>query len=132
MSALEELKAGFARAHVTRWVGAELSFEDRSAVVRLPLRSEHIQAHGVAHGAILTFVADTSAWFTAAAASGKNLTTASFTINLLSAAKEGDTLLGRGTLVKAGRRLVVVRSTVTRGDGELVAEGLFTHAVLGP
>lgn len=122
------LEADFAAAPIVKWMGAKLKFDGESAVVIVPARPEHIQAAGVVHGSILTFAADTAAWFTAARAAHKPVTTATFTLNLLRPTKLG--LTGRGILVKAGKRLVTVRSEVRDESGELVAEGSFTHAVL--
>lgn len=130
MTDLETLARMFDAAPIPRWMGARLAFAaDRAAIVSMTVRPEHLQATGVAHGCILTFVADTSAWFTAAAAADVPVTTAGFTLNLLRPAVEGDALEGRSSVVKAGRTLVVVRTQVLRG-GEPVAEGTFTHAAV--
>lgn len=122
------LEADFAAAPIVQWMGAKLAFDGDAAVVTVPGRREFIQAAGVVHGSVITFAADTAAWFTAARAAGKPVTTATFTLNLLRPTQQG--LTGRGILVKAGKRLVVVRSEVRDDAGELVAEGSFTHAVL--
>ncbi len=130
MADLETLARMFDAAPIPRWMGARLTFApDRAAIVTLTVRAEHLQATGVAHGSILTFVADTSAWFTAAAAVDVPITTAGFTLNLLRPAVEGDALEGRSSVVKAGRTLVVVRTQVLRAGGP-VAEGTFTHAAV--
>jgi acyl-coenzyme A thioesterase PaaI-like protein len=52
-------------------------------------------------------------------------------LNCLRAVDPADGLVGRGGLVKAGKRLVIVRSEVRSDGGALVADGSFTHAVLG-
>ena len=126
-----ELMNQFKQAPIPKWMNADMAFEaDGSATVTLEVRKEHLQATGVAHGSIITFAADTSAWFTAASASDKMVMTSGFNLDLLRPANEGDTLTAKSSVVKRGRTLVVVRTTVTRNDGKLVAEGSFTHAVV--
>lgn len=121
----------FEGAPVAKWMGARLVFgPDRTAVVTLTVRADHIQATNVAHGCVITFVADTSAWFTAAASCDAPVMTAGIAMNLLRPAVAGDTLEARSSVVKAGQTLVVVRTQVFRtAGGDLVAEGTFTHAV---
>ena len=126
-----ELMKQFQQAPIPKWMNADMSFEtDGSATVTLEIRKEHLQATGVAHGSIITFAADTSAWFTAASASKKLVMTSGFNLDLLRAANEGDTLTAKSSVIKSGRTLVVVRTTVTCNDGKLIAEGSFTHAVV--
>ena len=121
----------FRKAPIPKSMGADMTFsDDGAAIVTMPVRREHLQATGVAHGAVLTFAADTSAWFTAAEASPSPITTSGFNLSLLRSVKEGDTLRAESSVVKAGKTLVVVRTQVTRGDGALVAEGTFTHTVV--
>ena len=121
----------FRLAGIPRLMKAKLAFaRDGTAVVRLPARREFLQSTNVVHGAIITFAADTSAYFTAAAASKRPVTTASFSLNLLRPVKASSGLRSTSVIVKNGRTLVIVRSQVWNDDGDLAAEGLWTHAVV--
>ena len=73
----------------------------------------------------LTTLAEVSA----AQAVGAPVVPASVTVNLLRRARPGR-LVGRGTVVRKGRRLAVAEGEVTR-EGELVAKAVVTFAVLG-
>ena len=121
----------FREAEIPKFLHATLEFgPDGTAIVTLPARKEFLQATGVVHGAIITFAADTSAYFTAAAASKSPITTAGFNLNLLRPVNPGRGLRSTSAIVKAGRTLVVARAQVFSSDGDLVAEGLWTHAVV--
>ncbi|MBI5369210.1 MAG: PaaI family thioesterase [Planctomycetes bacterium] len=126
----------FAAAPVARWMQGTLDYApDGTAVLRLPARTEFLQGMNVVHGGIIAFAADTSAWFTAAAAMEGEalLTTAAFNLNLLRAAPAGAALRATSEVVKRGRSLVIVRTRVAidAPAGEVLAEGLWTHVVLG-
>jgi uncharacterized protein (TIGR00369 family) len=55
--------------------------------------------------------------------------TASLHVDFLRGIRVGDTVDCRGTVVRAGRRLSVADTTVTRADGELLARGTCMFAV---
>ena len=92
-----------------------LSFEplrgwDGIAEILVKVRPKLMQYHGFVHGEIVGLMADSScAW--AASSSVGDVVTGSYTINFLTPAK-GDLLRSKGSVVKAWRRQVVVRSDV--------------------
>lgn len=91
-------------------LGAELTgFGDGRAELRVPLRDQHRQQDGVAHGGVLSYAADNVLTFAAGAAVGPAVWTAGFTIDYL-APVTGPTLIARGQVIRAGRRLVTVRA----------------------
>ena len=124
----------FSAAPVARWFRGMLTFDaEGRASVALPARDEFLQAMDVVHGAVITFAADSAAWFTAALATGQHCLTSDFNIRLLSAVGGDEGLRATGEVVKSGRTLVVVRSRVVTLPGDrLVAEGLWSHVVLRP
>lgn len=105
------------------WLG--MSPGDDGTSVVLETRPEHLVAPETIHFAVLTTLAEVSA----AQAVGVPVVPASVTVNLLRRARPG-TLVGRGTVVRKGRRLAVAEGEVTR-EGELVAKAVVNFAVLG-
>lgn len=80
------------------------------AEILLALRPDMTQHHGFAHGAIVGAMADTACAWAASSAVG-DVVTGSYTINFLAPAK-GERLRSRGTVIKAGKRQVVVRADI--------------------
>jgi uncharacterized protein (TIGR00369 family) len=82
----------------------------------LPLALQHT---GHAHAALSFALGDTAAGFAALTVmpEGAQVVTAEIKINLL-APGAGDYLIATGRVIKPGRRLVVVTSTVTAFDGD--------------
>ena len=92
--------------------------------VVLDTRPEHEVMPGTVHFAVLATVAEVAA----APAVGASVVPAQVSLNLLRRAEPGR-LVGRGRLVKGGRRLAVAEGEVHRGD-KLVAKATVTFAVL--
>ena len=96
---------------------------DGEAEILMEVRAEMTQHHGFAHGAIVGLMADNAcAW--AASSTVGDVVTGSYTVNFLAPAR-GSRLRSKGSVVKAGRRQVVVRADVWSeqddGDPVLVA-----------
>jgi acyl-coenzyme A thioesterase PaaI-like protein len=92
--------------------------------VVLDPRPEHQVAPGVIHFAVLTTLAEVSA----AGAVGGPVVPASVTIHLLERARLA-TLVGRGRLLRRGKRFAVAEGEVTQ-DGRLVAKATVQYAML--
>ena len=88
-------------------------------------RPEHQVAPDVVHFAVLTTLAEISA----ASAVGASVVPATVTVHLLSRARLAP-LLGKGRVLRKGKRLVVAEGEVTQ-DGELVAKAIVQFALLG-
>lgn len=99
-------KSGF-----SNWLQVEpvVCWEGQSELV-LELRPDMTQHHGFAHGAIVGLMADNACAWAAASAVG-DVVTGSYTINFLAPAR-GSRLRAMGTVIKAGKRQVIVRSDV--------------------
>ncbi len=97
---------------------------DDGASVVLDAGLEHQVAPETIHFAVLTTLAEVSA----AQAAGVPVVPAAVTVNLLSRARPGR-LVGRGKLLRRGRRLAVAEGEVFQ-EGELVAKATVTFAVL--
>lgn len=84
------------------------------AEIVMEIRPEMTQHHGFAHGALVGMMADNACAWAAGSAVG-DVVTGSYTINLLAPAK-GARLRSKGTVIKAGKRQVVVRADVWAED----------------
>jgi acyl-CoA thioesterase len=98
---------------------------DEPGTILLDPRPEHQVAPGVIHFAVLTTLAEVSA----ANAVGAPVVPASVTVHLLSRAGLAP-LVGRGRVLRRGKRLAVAEGEVTQ-DGQLVAKATVQFAVLG-
>lgn len=84
------------------------------AELTLAMRDDLTQHHGFAHGAIVGAMADNACAWAASSVAG-DVVTGSYTINFLAPAR-GAQLRAKGTVVKAGRRQVIVRADVWSED----------------
>lgn len=92
--------------------------------VVLDTRPEHQAAPETIHFAVLTTLAEVAA----ASAVGGPVVPAALTVNLLARARPGR-LVGRGRLLRRGRRLAVAEGEVHQQE-RLVAKATVTFAVL--
>lgn len=102
----------------TRWTGVEiLKAENGEVETRLVLRKEDMtQHHGFLHGGLVGFLADNAAAYAAATLVG-DVVTSGFSLNFL-APGLGEAFRARASVVKAGKRQVVVRVDVLAEQGD--------------
>ncbi len=114
-----------------KWIGARLiDFKEGEVSLEVPLRKELTQHHGFAHGAVVSFVADSAGAWAAASVAG-DVVTSEYKLNLL-APGIGDKLIGRGYVLKQSSRQVVTRAdvfSVKDGKERFVATCLATIAI---
>jgi uncharacterized protein (TIGR00369 family) len=99
-------------------------------VIRLPFREDLTQQHGFLHAGAMTTIADSACGYAALTLMppGTAVLTAEFKVNLL-APGEGETVVARGRVVKAGRTLTVCSAdvfAVRGGEEKLVVTMLAT------
>jgi acyl-coenzyme A thioesterase PaaI-like protein len=87
-------------------------------------RPEHEIAPDVVHFAVLTTLGEIAA----ASAVGASVVPATVTVHLLARARRAP-LIGKGRVLRKGKRLAVAEGEVTQ-DGELVAKVIVQFAVL--
>lgn len=97
---------------------------DEPGTVELDAGTVHEVVPGVVHFAVLATTAEVAA----ARAVGAAVVPASVQLSLLRPARPGR-LVGRGRVLRRGRRLAFAEGEVTQ-DGELVAKATVTFAVL--
>ena len=100
-----------ARSGFSSWLGVEpvRCWQGESELV-LEMRPELTQHHGFAHGAIVGLMADNACAWAAASVAG-DVVTGNYTINFVAPAR-GERLRAAGTVIKAGRKQVIVRADV--------------------
>jgi acyl-CoA thioesterase len=94
------------------------------AKVSVVVEARFLNAHNIAHGVLLFAAAD------AAFALSVNAVTDSLSIqwslNVIRAAKPGETVIGESRIIHKGRQSLVCELTVTAGDGRVLAKGQST------
>lgn len=118
------------------WLGMELlRLEPSFAECALTLRDEMRQQHGIAHGGVISALADATLAF-AAGSIFDDLVTLEFKVNFVRPAR-GSRLTARATVLHAGKRQAVVRCDVTCAseDGEqlcALAQGTISRVEAKP
>ncbi len=109
-------KVAVGQSGFSRWLDVDpVRVWEGESELALAIRDEMTQHHGFAHGAIVGLMADNACAWAAASVAG-DVVTGSYTINFLAPAT-GTVLRAKGTVIKAGKRQVVVRADVWSEDG---------------
>ncbi len=110
----ERVRASFARQAFMAHIGAELAdIAPGACEIHLPRRAELTQQHGFIHGGAVGAIVDSAmgyAGYTLAPA-GASVLTVEYKLNLVAPA-DGERLIARGHVVRAGRTLTVCRGEV--------------------
>lgn len=114
------IEDSFARQSMMATLGAEIvSVDPGRVVLAAPIGPGVLQQHGFAHAAVAFALGDSAAGYSALSLmdEGREVLTSEMKINLLAPAK-GDRVEAMGSVIRAGRRLVVVSAVVTAIAGE--------------
>lgn len=104
-------KVAVGRSGFSTWLDVEpIKVWEGESELTLILRPEMTQHHGYAHGAIVGLMADNACAWAGASVAG-DVVTGGYTIDFLRPAK-GERLRSKGSVIKAGKRQVVVRADV--------------------
>ena len=125
-------KVAVARSGFSAWLDVEpVKVWQGESELTLTLRPEMTQHHGFAHGAIVGLMADNACAWAGASVAG-DVVTGGYTIDFLRPAK-GERLRAKGTVVKAGKRQVVVRADVwVESEGEAPVHVAAAQATIVP
>ena len=99
-------------------IGAKLdSVDEGRVVISVELKPSVMQQHGFGHAGVTFSIGDSAAGYAALTKMGKNqeVLTSEMKIHLMSPA-DGKILKAVGSVLKAGRRLLVVQSNIYSGD----------------
>lgn len=116
--------ASFERQRVMAWLGAELTnLAPGVCEITLAYKPELTQQHGYIHGGIIGTIGDTAAGYAAYTlmAHDASVLTVEYKMNIL-APGDGELLIARGEVIRAGRSLVIARA-----DVYAVNAGMETH-----
>ena len=127
---LEEIQDYIDKSPYLRLVGTEVfACAEGYAELHLPYRRDLTQHHGFIHGSIIGYLADAACAWAATSIAG-DILTSEYKINLLAPAV-GDRFIGKGQVLKVGKRLIVTKGGVFAeqdGDQKLIAVAMATMA----
>ena len=124
----ERVRSSFDRQKIMALIGARLvRLEPGECEIHLPFRPELSQQHGYYHGGIIGTIADSAGGYAAFTLMPQDASvlTVEYKMNLL-APGDGELLIARGRVLKAGRTLVVaqVETGVVKGGRETLCATL--------
>lgn len=131
MDCESRIAASFAQQKVMAYLGAELSsVSPGRCEIKLPYRDELTQQNGYFHAGIIATIADSAAGYAGLTVmpADAGVLSVEYKINLLAPA-DGELLIARGEVVRAGRTLVICRADVEvlkSGQSKLCATMLQT------
>ena len=116
----DKIRSSFAAQSMMQTLGATLgSLSAGHVEIEAPILPTSRQQHGFGHAGLTFSIGDSAAGYAALSVmpEGFEVLTTEMKINLLAPAK-GNRLIARGAVVKAGRRLVIVRADVFALEGD--------------
>ncbi len=108
------VRASFERQRIMAWIGARLThLAPGHCEITLPHKPELTQQHGYIHGGIIGTIGDTAAGYAAYTLMphDASVLTVEYKMNIM-APGDGELLVARGEVIRAGRSLVVARADV--------------------
>jgi uncharacterized protein (TIGR00369 family) len=109
-----KVRDSFARQAAMTLIGAVMTrLEPGFCEVTLPYRADLTQQHGFIHGGVVGMIADSACGYAGYSMMppGGSVLTVEYKINMLSPG-QGDKLIARGKVLKAGRSLVITQCDV--------------------
>ncbi|HWS16014.1 MAG TPA: PaaI family thioesterase [Candidatus Methylomirabilis sp.] len=94
------------------------------AKVSVVVEDRFLNAHNIGHGVLLFAAADAA--FALSVNAVVDAVGVQWSLNILRAAKPGETVFGESRILHKGRQSMVCELTVTSGDGRLLARGQST------
>src|SRR5262245_39517540 len=118
----EKVRGSFARQGFMRHMGAELTgVSEGASEIRVWFREALNQQHGYFHGGVAGAIADSAAGYAAFSLTpaGSTVLTVEYKLNLVAPAR-GEMLIARGSVIRAGRTLIICKADVfaVRGGAE--------------
>ena len=118
MDIFTKIAKSFENQAFMKTIGAKLdSVDDGRVVISVELKPSMMQQHGFGHAGVTFSIGDSAAGYAALTKMGKNqeVLTSEMKIHLMSPA-DGKILKAVGSVLKAGRRLLVVQSNIYSGN----------------
>lgn len=128
----EKIRDSFAHQGVMQEHGGILAAVEPGYVeIHLPFSRALAQQHGFFHGGIVATIADSASGYATYTVlePDEECLSAEFKVNFLSPAR-GDMLIGRGSVLKTGRTLVITEASVSvLRDGEELECAIMLHTL---
>jgi acyl-CoA thioesterase len=127
---VEKAREVFSKVPFIRLIGMELAdLKDGEATVKLKMRDELRQPHGLLHGGATASVIDTAMAFAVVTKLSKEEKASTVDLNVyyLRPVKDGE-ITCTAKIVKAGKRLLTVSAEVFNDEGKLIATSLSTYS----
>lgn len=115
----EAVRASFDRQAAMGLIQATMPVIEQGKVeIHLPHWHGVCQQHGFVHGGVVGMIADSAGGYAAmtVAPTGTSVLSVEYKLNFLAPAK-GDKLIARGSVIKAGRRLIITEAKVWACEG---------------
>lgn len=128
-SMLEKAQAVFRHVPYIKLLGMELvELKSGEAVLKLKMRDELRQPHGILHGGATASLIDTATAFAVVSilAEGERASTVDLTVHYLRPVAEGSVTC-TAKVVRGGRRLITVSAEAFGDEGKLIATALSTY-----
>ncbi|UKN02838.1 PaaI family thioesterase [Paracrocinitomix mangrovi] len=114
-----------------RLLGTELTkFEEDGIEYKLVISKDHLATPTTAHGGVIAAYMDGIMGVAAlhrSSADGNLVSTVEFKINYILPVRKGDVLIGKGTIISKGKRIIIAQGEIfNQESGELVAMGTGT------
>lgn len=125
----EKLRAVLSDVPFARFLGIELvAAAHGSATLRLEVRADLIQNHGLLHGGAIASLIDTATAFAIVSqlTAAEKFTTVDLNVNYLRPVTEGSATC-KARVIRAGRRLLTISAEVHDDAGNLAAIALSTY-----
>jgi uncharacterized protein (TIGR00369 family) len=109
-----------------RWLGVRLvALDEESVEIALPWREEFVSHPKIryTHGGVIAALVDLAADYAIAARLGRGVPTIDMRVDFHSAAREGEELVARATVIKLGRSVATAEARILGPDGRLIASG---------
>jgi uncharacterized protein (TIGR00369 family) len=114
LAAFQHVRDSFARQGLMKHLGAELTgLSSGQCEIRVSHRAELTQQHGYFHAGVTASIADSASGYAAYTVmpADSSVVTVEYKINLVAPA-EGDALIARGRVVRAGKTLKICAADV--------------------
>lgn len=113
-----------------KWVGMELvDIQPDVAVIRLQMRDDLRQPHGLLHGGVTATLIDTAMAFAVVTCLGEGEKASTVDLNVYYLRPHIDgPVTCTAKIVKAGRRLFTVSGEVANEEGKLIATAMATYS----
>ena len=118
MDIFTKVSQSFESQAFMKTIGAKLDLvEEGKVIISVELKPSMMQQHGFGHAGVTFSIGDSAAGYAALTKMGtkQEVLTSEMKIHLMSPA-DGKTLKAVGSVLKAGRRLLVVQSNIYSGD----------------